>query len=46
LLYSGCLLMATMIGAVITHAIIGDYKQIIGNLFILFMIYFVTFPVV
>ena len=46
LLYSGCLLMATMVGAVITHAIIGDYKQIIGNLFILFMIYLVTFPVV
>ena len=46
LLYSGCLLMATMIGAVITHAVIGDYKQIIGNLFILFMIYLVTFPVV
>ena len=45
LLYSGCLLMATMIGAVITHAIIGDYKQIFGNLLILFMIYMVTFPV-
>ena len=45
LLYSGCLLMATMIGAVIPHAIIGDYKQIIGNLFILLMIYAVTFPV-
>ena len=46
LLYSGGLLMATMIGAVITHAIIGDYKQIFGNLLILFMIYMVTFPVV
>jgi hypothetical protein len=34
-----------MIGAVITHAIIGDYKQIFGNLLILFMIYMVTFPV-
>ena len=44
--YSGSLLIVTMVGAVVTHAIIGDYKQIIGNLFILFMIYFVTFPVV
>ena len=46
LLYSGCLLMATMIGAVITHAIIGDYRQIFGNLFILSLIYLVIFPVV
>jgi hypothetical protein len=46
LFYSGCLLMATMIGAVITHAVIGDYKQIFGNLLILLMIYSVTFPLV
>ena len=39
LLYSGCLLMATMIGAVITHVIIGDYRQIFGNLFILLMLW-------
>jgi hypothetical protein len=45
LLYSGCLLMATMVGAVITHVVIGDYKQIIGNLSLFGMIYFVTFPV-
>ena len=44
LLYSGCLLMATMIGAVITHVIIGDYRQIFGNLLILLMVYSVTFP--
>tara|TARA_B100001057_G_scaffold498575_1_gene606076 strand:+ start:5423 stop:6178 length:756 start_codon:yes stop_codon:yes gene_type:complete len=42
-LYSGSLLMITMIGAAITHLWIGDYKQIFGNLFLLFMIYFVTF---
>ena len=46
LFYSGCLLMATMVGAVITHLVIGDYRQIIGNLVLLGMIYFVTFPVV
>ena len=45
LLYSGCLLMLTMLGAAITHVIIGDYKQIIGNMFILLIIYQVTFPV-
>jgi hypothetical protein len=37
--------MATMVGAVITHLVIGDYRQIIGNLALLGMIYFVTFPV-
>lgn len=42
-LYSGSLLMITMVGAAITHLWIGDYKQIFGNLFLLFMIYFVTF---
>ena len=45
LLYSGCLLMATMLGAVITHLWIGDYKQIVGNLLILAMTLWVTFPV-
>ena len=45
LFYSGCLLMATMVGAVVTHAIIGDYKQIFGNLLLLGIIYQVTFPV-
>ena len=45
LLFSGCLLMATMIGAVITHIVIGDYKQIIGNFLILGMIYWITFSV-
>ena len=45
LLYSGCLLMFTMLGAAITHLIIGDYKQIIGNLTLLAIIYQATFPV-
>jgi len=43
-LYAGCLLMLTMLGAAVTHIIIGDYKQIFGNLFILGIIYWVTFP--
>ena len=42
--YSGGLLILTMIGAVVTHAIIGDYRQIIGNLCIIGMLYFITFP--
>jgi hypothetical protein len=45
LLYSGCLLMLTMLGAAIAHVIIGDYKQIVGNMFILLIIYQATFPV-
>ena len=45
LLYSGCLLMLTMLGAAITHVVIGDYKQIIGNLLLFSIIYQVTFPV-
>ena len=43
--YSGCILMATMTGAVVTHVFIGDYKQIVGNLLLFGMIYLVTFPV-
>jgi len=46
ILYSGCLLMATMIGAAVTHAFIGDYKQILGNLLLFGMLYLVTFPVI
>ena len=42
--YSGGLLILTMIGAVVTHAIIGDYRQIIGNICIIGMLYFITFP--
>ena len=45
ILYSGCILMATMTGAVVTHVFIGDYKQIVGNLLLFGMIYLVTFPV-
>ena len=46
LICSGCLLMLTMFGAAVTHAIIGDYKQIMGNLFLLGILYWVTFLVV
>ena len=42
--YAGSLLMLTMVGAAITHLIIGDYKQIFGNVFLMIMIFFVTFP--
>ena len=45
LFYSGSLLILTMVGAVVTHAIIGDYKQIIGNLCLIGMLYLVTFLV-
>ena len=44
LLYSGGLLIVTMIGAVVTHAIIGDYKQIFGNLCLIAMLCYITFP--
>tara|TARA_B100000886_G_scaffold316225_1_gene254697 strand:- start:1644 stop:1994 length:351 start_codon:yes stop_codon:yes gene_type:complete len=43
LICSGCLLMLTMLGAAVTHAIIGDYKQIMFNLFLLGILYWVTF---
>ena len=46
LICSGCLLMLTMFGAAVTHAIIGDYKQIMVNLFLLGILYWVTFLVV
>jgi hypothetical protein len=42
-LYSGSLLMITMVGAALTHIWIGDYKQIFGNVFLLLIIYYVTF---
>ena len=45
LLYSGCLLLATMIGAVITHFVIGDYKEIFGNVCLIGLIYYATIPV-
>ena len=44
LLYSGCLLIATMIGAVITHFVIGDYKEILGNVCLIGLIYYVAIP--
>jgi len=42
-LYSGSLLMITMVGAALTHIWIGDYKQIFGNVFLFLIIYYVTF---
>ena len=45
LLYSGCLLLATMIGAVITHFVIGDYREILGNVCLIGLIYYATIPV-
>lgn len=45
LLYSGCLLLATMIGAVITHFVIGDYKEIFGNVCLIGLIYYATIAV-
>ena len=44
LLYSGCLLIATMIGAVITHFVIGDYKEIFGNVCLIGLIYYAAIP--
>jgi len=43
--YSGSLLIVTMIGAVVTHAVIGDYKQIFGNLCLIGMLCYITFPI-
>lgn len=45
MIYSGCLLMLTMLGAVVTHALIGDYREIIGNLFLFVLIYHTTFSI-
>ena len=45
LLYSGCLLLATMVGAVITHFVIGDYRKIFGNVCLIGLIYYATIPV-
>jgi len=42
--YAGSLLMLTMLGAAVTHLVIGDYKQIFGNALLLVMAFLVTFP--
>jgi hypothetical protein len=39
------LLIATMIGAVITHFVIGDYKEIFGNVCLIGMIYYAAIPI-
>ena len=44
LLYSGCLLIATMVGAAITHFVIGDYKQIFLNVCLIGLIYYAAIP--
>ena len=44
LFYSGSLLMIIMLGAAVTHIWIGDYRQIFGNLLLLSLLFFVTFP--
>lgn len=44
LFYSGSLLMVIMLGAALTHIWIGDYRQIFGNLLLLSLLFFVTFP--
>ena len=41
--YAGSLLMLTMLGAAVTHLVIGDYKQIFGNVLLLVMAFLVTF---
>lgn len=43
--FSTSLLIITMIGAVVTHAVFGDYKQIFGNLCLIGMLCYITFPV-
>ena len=43
--YSRSLLIVTMLGAVVTHTIIGDYKQIFGNLCLIGMLCYITFPI-
>lgn len=43
-LYSGSILIITMIGAAVTHLVIGDYDQIIVNLVLVAIIAFITFP--
>jgi hypothetical protein len=45
LLYSGYLLIATMIGAAITHFVIGDYREIFGNVCLIGLIYYATISV-
>ena len=45
LLSCGCLLIATMVGAAITHFVIGDYKQIFLNVFLIGLIYYAAIPI-
>jgi hypothetical protein len=45
MVYSGCLLMLIMLGAIVTHVVIGDYREIIGNLFLIVLLYHTTFSI-
>ena len=45
LIYSGSLLIVTMIGAVITHFVIGDYKEVLGNICLIGLIYYATIAI-
>ncbi len=42
--YGGILLIGLMTGAAITHVVIGDYDQIIINVFLIAVLVFVTIP--
>lgn len=42
--YGGILLIGLMTGAAITHVVIGDYDQIIINVFLIAILVFVTIP--
>ena len=37
--------MLIMLGAVVTHVVIGDYREIIGNLFLIVLLYHTTFSI-
>tara|TARA_Y100001954_G_C15795217_1_gene597251 strand:+ start:1547 stop:1921 length:375 start_codon:yes stop_codon:yes gene_type:complete len=41
--YAGSLLMLIMLGAAVTHLLIGDYKQIFGNVILLVVAFLVIF---
>lgn len=43
--YGGILLIGLMTGAAITHVVIGDYDQIIINVFLIAFLVLVTFPI-
>ena len=42
--YGGILLIGLMIGAAVTHVVIGDYDQIMLNVLLVAALVFITFP--